>query len=41
MYNVIVDETSYQPKHLQMLSYKLAHMYFNLSVSRTAGVTVL
>ena len=33
MYNVILDETDYQPKHLQMLSYKLAHMYFNLSVS--------
>ncbi|XP_043211196.1 piwi-like protein Siwi [Amphibalanus amphitrite] len=31
MYNVILDETSYMPKHLQMLSYKLAHMYFNLS----------
>ena len=33
MYNVLVDETTLQPKHLQMLSYKLAHMYFNLSVS--------
>ena len=33
MYNVIMDETDYKPKHLQMLSYKLCHMYFNLSVS--------
>jgi len=31
MYNIIYDKTHYKPMHLQLLSYKLAHMYFNLT----------
>jgi len=28
-YNVIWDESGFKPDHLQMLSYKLTHLYFN------------
>lgn len=32
-YNVIEDTTGLQPDHIQRLTYKFTHLYFNWSVS--------
>lgn len=33
MYNIIEDTTTWQPKHHQMLAYKMTHLYYNWPVS--------
>ena len=33
-YNVIFDESGLKPDHLQMLTYKLTHLYFNWQVNK-------
>jgi len=34
-YVVAYDDTNFKPDYIQRISYKMTHMYYNWSVSRT------
>lgn len=39
-YNVVYDTSGLKPDHMQRLTYKLCHMYFNWQVSKTLRASV-
>lgn len=36
-YNVVYDENGFKPDHMQRLTYKICHLYYNWPVSKTAA----